>query len=96
MQKDVSRLILGTGLAKEPGVWDERFVTVLGKNSKARKDIEVVHVAVPVDENDSPLFRETLGEEVGYAGTAVAGPDDGDGPGGGWRHSVPSNRVVGK
>ena len=82
-----SRRRVGSRRGEEDvGVRDESLVFVSGENCVPGEDVEVVHVAVPVDENDSPLFRETLGEEVGYAGTAVAGPDDSDGPGGGWRH----------
>ena len=64
-------------------IGDEGLVLVAGEDGVPREDVQMVHVAVPVDEDDAPAVREGLGEEAGCACAAIASPEDGDGLGGG-------------
>ena len=69
------------GGAEDVVIGDEGLVLVAGKGGIPRKDVQMVHVAVAVDEDDAPAVWEGLGEEAGRACAAVAGPEDGDGLG---------------
>ena len=71
---------------EDVGVGDESLVFVAWEDCIPGEDVEVVHVAVPVDVDDPPSFWELRGEEVGNAGAAIAGSDDCNGPGGHQRH----------
>lgn len=71
---------------EDVGVRDESLVFVAWEDCIPGEDVEVVHVAVPIDNDDPPSFREILGEEVGDASAPIAGSDDCDGPGGDQRH----------
>ena len=68
---------------EDVGVGEEGLVLVAGEDGEAGEDVEVVEVAVAVDEDDAPAAGKALGEDEGGAGTAVGGPEDGDGLGGG-------------
>ena len=71
---------------EDAAVWDESLVFVAREDCIPGQDVEVVHMAVPINDDDPPSFWEILGEEVCDAGAAIAGSNDCDSPGGGQRH----------
>lgn len=79
-----SHLCLGWSLPERPlrrvledgRIGDEGLVLVSGQRREARKDVEMVKVAVPLDENHSMRRWQALCQYGGGVHTAIAATDD--------------------
>lgn len=53
------------------GVWNESLVFVAGDDGVSWKDVEMVHVGIPIDHNYSPVVWQLGREDLSSAAACV-------------------------